>query len=66
MRRAAPIICALRACLSRSFRSAIRFAASVCTIDRKYSAARTKAQVDGKDSFLRFFLHHAARALHHL
>src|SRR4029077_9571799 len=36
IRRAALIICARRACLSRSFRSAIRLAA----IDRKYSAAR--------------------------
>src|SRR6516225_3812275 len=34
------MICARRACLSRSFRSAIRFAASFVAIDRKYSAAR--------------------------
>jgi hypothetical protein len=34
--------------LSRSFRSAIRLAASVVAIDRKYSAARTKRLADGK------------------
>src|SRR4029077_3741720 len=35
------MFCARRACLSRSFRSAIRLAASVVVIDRKYSTART-------------------------
>jgi len=40
IRRAALIICARRACLSRSFRSAIRLAAIVVAIDRKYSTAR--------------------------
>jgi hypothetical protein len=34
------MICARRACLSRSFRSAIRLDASFVVIDRKYSAAR--------------------------
>jgi hypothetical protein len=44
IRRAALIICARRACLSRSFRSAIRSAARVVAIDRKYSAARINLQ----------------------
>src|SRR5262250_1956685 len=39
IRRAALIICARRACRSRSFRSAIRFATWLA-IDRHYSAAR--------------------------
>src|SRR4029077_5501260 len=43
IRRAALIICARRACLSRSFRSAIRLAANVFAIDRKYSAASMNA-----------------------
>src|ERR1700691_3049808 len=43
IRRAALMICARRACLSRSFRSAIRFVASFVAIDRKYSAARINA-----------------------
>src|SRR5215472_2678469 len=43
IRRAALMICARRACLSRSFRSAIRLDAGVFAIDRKYSAARMNA-----------------------
>jgi len=40
-RRAAIIICARRACLSRSFRSAIRLAVSFVHLDRNHSAARS-------------------------
>src|SRR5262249_19527417 len=47
MRRAAATICARRACVWRSFRSAIR----VVAIDRKYSAARHAAAEDGRHRF---------------
>jgi hypothetical protein len=50
------MICARRACLSRGFRSAIRFTGGIVSIDRSHSAA---GKMGGLKDYLRMFLHHA-------
>jgi hypothetical protein len=49
--------------LSRSFRSAIRLAASVVTVDRNDSTARTNAR--RMAGLFTNILHHAMKVLHH-